>query len=129
MGDERKKICDLPKGTCDKARKEARLLYVDWDSECVMSAPSSGATPLSDEEIAKRVKSNKKTSARRKEINTKLSELHKAMSTAGREGNADEVARLSKDVTELETEKATLKMFSVPSRKGDEEESEEESKD
>lgn len=117
MTNEKVKVCDLPKGVCAKARKEGRLLYVDWKLECVMSAPTAGATPLSDEEIAKRVKANAKTSKRRKEINADLSKLRKAMSQAGKEGNADEVKRLAEQVGALEGEKSQLKMLSVPSRK------------
>ena len=91
MADERIKVGEIPKDAVEKAKKERRFLYVDWnDANVYLSKVSKGGGKrLSDDELKDRKASNERSSKRRKEINRRISELKKEAAKAGREGRAE----------------------------------------
>jgi hypothetical protein len=101
----------------ERARKERRFLYIDWNSaEVKMSEPSKGGKSLSADEIAKRVKDNARVKETKKANRKKMAELRADAAKAARKGKVDDVADITEKIAKLETENAELVRKSVPKR-------------
>lgn len=112
------KVGEIDKKVVERARKERRFLYIDWNTASVMlSDVSAGGKSLSDADIEARKVNNEKNKKRKKAIREDISDLRKSMAKAGRKGDASKVGELSAKIAKLEGEGATLVKKPIPKRK------------